>query len=114
MARQQLRVYPGSNEAHDFWESSDGALILLRNHGAPTWSARHNGRMVEDRKAQKRWLSKKRGPVTICLSAPTVERLLKLLRTEAGLHVTLDTSLAWQKNGKLGHSAQLPAHARKP
>jgi hypothetical protein len=34
-----MRLYHGVNDQHEFWESEDHSLILLRNHRERCWSA---------------------------------------------------------------------------
>ena len=36
------QLYWGDNEDHEFWESEDTELLILRNHGESTWTAHRN------------------------------------------------------------------------
>jgi len=35
-------LYWGNNGVHDFWESEDHELLILRNHGESHWTAHRN------------------------------------------------------------------------
>lgn len=35
-------LYWGNNEFHEFWESEDHELLILRNHGESHWTAHRN------------------------------------------------------------------------
>ena len=35
-------LYWGDNGAHEFWESEDNELLVLRNHGESSWTAHRN------------------------------------------------------------------------
>lgn len=36
------RLYYGDNMKHEFWQSDDNVLLILRNHGEQSWSAHRN------------------------------------------------------------------------
>lgn len=66
-------LYHGDNLKHEFWESADRALLILRNHSESSWSAHRNyGFVAFEDSAEK-----------------AAERL----------GATLDTSLVWQHQG---------------
>ncbi len=35
-------LYWGDNGVHEFWESEDTELLILRNHGESSWTAHRN------------------------------------------------------------------------
>ena len=37
-----MELYWGDNGVHEFWESEDTELLILRNHGESTWTAHRN------------------------------------------------------------------------
>lgn len=39
---ERKKMYWGDNSAHEFWESEDHEVLILRNHGERYWTAHRN------------------------------------------------------------------------
>jgi hypothetical protein len=41
-----VKLFHGINSAHEFWQSEDNKLVILRVHGEPAWSSHRKTRFV--------------------------------------------------------------------
>jgi len=42
----QIKLYHGTNVNHEFWQSEDGEILILRVHGENAWSSHRNAGFV--------------------------------------------------------------------
>ena len=98
----KMPLYYGDNRAHEFWESTNGRVLIFKNHfarphrGNSCWLGHIEGRFVEEPTV------KPKPGIIVAFHAKTVEAMLEKLRKYFGLDCVLDHSHRWEKprNGK--------------
>lgn len=98
MAKKNFDLYPGDNEAHQFWEGEDDEFVIFKNHGEKHWLAFHKLLTVEDPAATREAQKKRPSVISVSLSAPSAQKMAKKLEERFEIKINLDRSKRWMPN----------------
>jgi hypothetical protein len=91
LSTKMATVSAGTNAAQTYWQSRDGQVCLIRNHGESRWWAMEKGSLVEDTEELTRMKALYPNLAAVVLSAPTAEALAARLASR-GLQIHFDPS----------------------